>query len=44
MIGGPVEDTSLTLSEYEDQMMLNVFPDEDDGKFFAQDDPKQSES
>ena len=25
MIGGPAEDTCLTLSEYEDQMMLNVF-------------------
>ena len=44
MMGGLVEDTCLTLSEYEDQLMLNVFPDEDNGEVFAQDDLKQSES
>ena len=30
MMGGLAEDTCLTLSEYEDQLMLNAFPDEDD--------------
>ena len=44
MIGEPAEDACLTLSEYEDQLMLNVFPDQDNGEVFGQDDPKQSES
>ena len=44
MMGGPSKDTCLTLSEYEGQLMLNVFPDEENGKCFAQDDPKQPES
>jgi hypothetical protein len=44
MMGGLAEDTCLTLSEYEDHLMLNVFPDEENNEVFAQDNPKQSES
>ena len=42
MMGGLVEDTCLTLNEYEDQLMLNVFPNDENKEFFAQDNPKQS--
>ena len=36
MIGGSTEDTCLTIGEYKGQMMLNVFPDTEDGEVLAQ--------
>ena len=44
MIVGSAEDTCLTIGEYEGQMMLNVFPDTEDGEALAQSSSKQPES
>ena len=44
LIGGPSKDTFLTLSEYEDQLMINIFLDNEEGDVLVQDDLKQLET
>ena len=40
LIEGPSKDTFFTLSEYEDQLMLNIFSDNEEGDVLIQDDKK----
>lgn len=40
LIEGPSEDTFLSLSEYEDQLMLKIFSDNEEGDILVQDDKR----
>ena len=44
LIEGPSKDTYLTLSVYEDQLMINIFSDNEEGDVLVQDDKRQSET